>query len=322
MARRGARGQARPAALGRLPDDVDHAAVRHRAARGDLVREARPRPRPTCTRSCTPSPRRSTRRGRPRATSSSSTCSPSSSPTLARDPPRRAQGPGQRAAACTTPPARRRSPAARPSTGARRGQPGMPGRTMPVFQVVERDYTAIADKLATVGPLADTLGFTVKNVTYRVERARSARLAGQERRHARRRRRRPAGDRHRREDGRGDPHASPARPTASSPCRASAPSRSGSARRSSTSPRGRRRSGSPSPTPRSRPVPVITSPEWSGLGDRRPALRAVHRQHRAAQAVPHPDRPDALLPRPRLDARPRRGAADLPAAAGHAPAVR
>ena len=70
------------------------------------------------------------------------------------------------------------------------------------------------------------------------------------------------------------------------------------------------------------PVPVITSPEWSGseTGGRRYA--PVHRQHRAAQAVPHPDRPDALLPRPRLDARPRRGAADLPAAAGHAPALR
>ena len=59
-----------------------------------------------------------------------------------------------------------------------------------------------------------------------------------------------------------------------------------------------------------------------GLGDRRTALCTVHRQHRTAQAVAHPDRPDALLPRPRLDARPRRGAADLPAAAGHAPALR
>lgn len=56
------------------------------------------------------------------------------------------------------------------------GRPGTPGRTMPVFQVVERDYTAIADKLASVGPLADTLGFTVKNVTYRLEHE-TARLA-------------------------------------------------------------------------------------------------------------------------------------------------
>ena len=46
--------------------------------------------------------------------------------------------------------------------------PPIPGRTMPAMQVVERDYTAIADKLAAVGPLADRLGFTVKNVTYDV----------------------------------------------------------------------------------------------------------------------------------------------------------
>lgn len=47
--------------------------------------------------------------------------------------------------------------------------PRDPYDTTPVFQVVERDYTAIADKLASVGPLADSLGFTVKNVTYRLE---------------------------------------------------------------------------------------------------------------------------------------------------------
>ncbi len=42
----------------------------------------------------------------------------------------------------------------------------IPGATMPVLQVVERDYTAIADKLGALGPLADRLGFTIKNVTY------------------------------------------------------------------------------------------------------------------------------------------------------------
>ena len=47
--------------------------------------------------------------------------------------------------------------------------PAIPGKTMPVVQVVERDYTAIADKLAAVGPLADKLGFTTKNVTFRLE---------------------------------------------------------------------------------------------------------------------------------------------------------
>jgi nitrate reductase alpha subunit len=45
----------------------------------------------------------------------------------------------------------------------------VPGRNTPLFSIVERDYTAIADRLGSIGPLADRLGFTVKNVTYRVE---------------------------------------------------------------------------------------------------------------------------------------------------------
>ena len=36
------------------------------------------------------------------------------------------------------------------------GVEAVPGVNIPVFSVVERDYTAIADKLASVGPLADT----------------------------------------------------------------------------------------------------------------------------------------------------------------------
>jgi nitrate reductase alpha subunit len=43
-----------------------------------------------------------------------------------------------------------------------------PGVNMPKLVTIQRDYTAIADKLATVGPLADKLGFTIKNVTYDV----------------------------------------------------------------------------------------------------------------------------------------------------------
>ena len=46
--------------------------------------------------------------------------------------------------------------------------PAVPGQNMPVFSIVERDYTAIAEKLATVGPLAEERGFTVKNITYRM----------------------------------------------------------------------------------------------------------------------------------------------------------
>ncbi|WP_227878305.1 nitrate reductase subunit alpha [Arthrobacter dokdonensis] len=51
------------------------------------------------------------------------------------------------------------------------GIDGVPGQNMPNFTVVERDYTAIAHKLAAVGPLADTLGFTVKDVNYKLAAA-------------------------------------------------------------------------------------------------------------------------------------------------------
>ncbi|MDD7939533.1 nitrate reductase subunit alpha [Actinomycetospora lutea] len=42
----------------------------------------------------------------------------------------------------------------------------VPGRTMPTFAVVERDYAAVADKMAALGPLVDRLGVTTKAVTY------------------------------------------------------------------------------------------------------------------------------------------------------------
>jgi nitrate reductase / nitrite oxidoreductase, alpha subunit len=44
----------------------------------------------------------------------------------------------------------------------------VPGRTMPKLVEVERDYGAIIDKLESVGPLLDTLGTTTKGVTYDV----------------------------------------------------------------------------------------------------------------------------------------------------------
>ena len=71
-----------------------------------------------------------------------------------------------------------------------------------------------------------------------------------------------------------------------------------------------------------RPVPVITSPGVVRLRARRPALHRVRHQRRAAQAVAHADRADALLPRPRLDERARGEPADLPTAAEHAPHLR
>ncbi|MET8944032.1 nitrate reductase subunit alpha [Streptomyces sp. NPDC004542] len=47
------------------------------------------------------------------------------------------------------------------------GRPPEPGRNLPCFTLVERDYTAVADKLAAFGPLAEEHGITVKGVTVR-----------------------------------------------------------------------------------------------------------------------------------------------------------
>ncbi|MTD54612.1 nitrate reductase subunit alpha [Amycolatopsis sp. RM579] len=42
----------------------------------------------------------------------------------------------------------------------------VPGKTMPKLVVVERDYPAVAAKMAALGPLADSLGATTKGVTF------------------------------------------------------------------------------------------------------------------------------------------------------------
>ncbi|GGC56691.1 nitrate reductase subunit alpha [Hoyosella rhizosphaerae] len=41
----------------------------------------------------------------------------------------------------------------------------IPGKTMPKLTVVERDYSAIAEKLGALGPLVEEIGLTVKGVT-------------------------------------------------------------------------------------------------------------------------------------------------------------
>ena len=46
----------------------------------------------------------------------------------------------------------------------------VPGKTMPVLAVVERDYPATFQKMTALGPLLDTLGTTTKGVTYDVTR--------------------------------------------------------------------------------------------------------------------------------------------------------
>ncbi|MFD8552360.1 nitrate reductase subunit alpha [Streptomyces fradiae] len=46
----------------------------------------------------------------------------------------------------------------------------VPGRTLPRLVTVERDYGAVADRMAALGPLLDTLGATTKGVTFDVGR--------------------------------------------------------------------------------------------------------------------------------------------------------
>lgn len=47
------------------------------------------------------------------------------------------------------------------------GATPVPGKTMGPIAVVERDYGAIYDKWSSLGPLLDTLGMTTKGITYR-----------------------------------------------------------------------------------------------------------------------------------------------------------
>ena len=46
----------------------------------------------------------------------------------------------------------------------------IPGKTMPKLVVVERDYPAVAAKMSALGPLMETLGATTKGVTYEVSK--------------------------------------------------------------------------------------------------------------------------------------------------------
>jgi nitrate reductase alpha subunit len=46
--------------------------------------------------------------------------------------------------------------------------PAIPGKNLPDLKIVERDYGAVGEKFAAVGPLAEKLGFTTKYITYDV----------------------------------------------------------------------------------------------------------------------------------------------------------
>ena len=48
--------------------------------------------------------------------------------------------------------------------------PAVPGKTLPVLAVTERDYTQVYDKMTTIGPLMERVGMLTKGVPYDVTR--------------------------------------------------------------------------------------------------------------------------------------------------------
>ena len=164
LARRGAAGQARSAAVAGLPDDLDHAVLRRGPAGRHLVREARPehhRHAPVHPRvhpgdqPAVADPHRL----RPRSTASPrrSRSSPARTWAYARTwSPRRC---------CMTPPTRWPHPAAWCATGRPARRPRCPARPCRSSLWWNATTATIAEKMAALGPLLDRLGTTTKAVT-------------------------------------------------------------------------------------------------------------------------------------------------------------
>ena len=163
-----AEGTPRPAHDDRLPDDQLDDLHRRRAARGHLVREARPRRPPTCTPSSTPST--------PAIAPPWQTKSDWDAWKVDREevlrargrPPRHPQGRRRQAAVARHP--RGDGDRARGGQGLeahRRRCDPVPGKTMPVIAVVERDYTAVFEKMTSIGPLLEKVGMLTKGVRVR-----------------------------------------------------------------------------------------------------------------------------------------------------------
>ena len=172
-----------------------------------------------------------------------------------------------------------RIPAADNGTGGA-GKAPVPGRTLRPIAVVERDYPAIADRWSTLGPLVDKLGVTTRASP--PGPCEVAELAKEVRRVGLRRGCGPARDHHRRTDGRRHPR--PIGYVERTACRRGFQGlerRTG--RTARTWPRQRGEAHHHADT-QARPVPVITSPEWSGseTGGRRYA--PFTREHRTPQA--------------------------------------
>jgi nitrate reductase alpha subunit len=148
---------------------------------------------------------------------------------------------------------------------------------MPKLVVVERDYAAVAAKMAALGPLLDTLGATTKGVTFEV---------GREIDYLRQKNGAVRGGL---ADGRPSLRRDVQAARRSWPC--PAPRTAPGHRRASRRSRADRAAAGDLAAEhegkqitfadtQSRPVPVITSPEWSGSEDWRPAYSPFTDQRR------------------------------------------
>ena len=151
-----------------------------------------------------------------------------------------------------------------------------PGKTMGQLAVVDRDYPALADKWETLGSAGRHAG-TDHQGRHRPSRCGGRRPGRQARGDGSRRRRRAAGDRHRRADGRHHPGAvrhleRPARR------RGFRELERRTGRRLVHLAEGSEERRITYADTQARPVPVITSPEWSGseTGGRRYAPFTVN----------------------------------------------
>ncbi|MEI2641702.1 MAG: hypothetical protein V9G10_05060 [Candidatus Nanopelagicales bacterium] len=197
----------------------------------------------------------------------------------------------------------------------------IPGVTAPKFILCERDYTAIGAKMSALGPLLETVGTVTKGVAVKTAPEYELAQAAQRCDPGGSGRRSPgASSTHRRRARRSS--RCPAPPTAGSRWRASATSRSAPASSSPTSPLDNEGKRITFADTQARPVPVITSPEWSGSehGGRRYTAFTINVER--LEAVAHAHRSPAPVPRPRLDDRDRRAVADVPAAVEHASPLR
>ena len=318
VGRPGARGQARPADDHRLPDDQLDDPVRRRAARGDVVREARPQHH----RHAPVHPLLQPRDRAAVADQDRLGGVEDDRPALLRArgrPPRHPPGRGRQAAVARHP--RGDGHRARRGQGlaGRRGRagPGQDdagaggGRARLHRDLREDDVDRPADGDRRHAHQGRGLR----------RQARDGHPAQSQRRDPRRSRRRAAQGRDRHPDGRRDP--APVRRLQRSPGHAGLPL-PGEAHRHRARRPGRRARGQADHL-RRHPGRARAGDHLAGvvgLGERRPALQPVHHQHRAWQAVPHPHRSAAVLRRPRLVPGHGRGAAGLPATARHDLAVR